>query len=95
MYFVYSLLCADGTIYTGITTDLDRRVGEHNSSKLGAKYTRSRRPVKLIYQKQFTTRSEALVEEAKIKKLKRSDKEKLTLTNLSLQKSLLTPPSIE
>ena len=77
MYFVYSLLCSDGTIYTGITTDLDRRVGEHNSSKLGAKYTRSRRPVKLIYQKQFATRSEALVEEARIKKLKRSDKLKL------------------
>ena len=77
MYFVYSLLCSDDTIYTGITTDLDRRVGEHNSSKLGAKYTRSRRPVKLIYQKQFATRSEALVEEVRIKKLKRSDKLKL------------------
>jgi len=77
MYFVYSLLCADNTIYTGITTDLDRRVSEHNSSRLGAKYTRSRRPVKLIYQKQFESRSEALVEEARIKKLKRSDKEKL------------------
>ena len=77
MYFVYSLLCADDTIYTGITTDLDRRVGEHNSSKLGAKYTRCRRPVKLIYQKQFTTRSEAQIEEARIKKLKRGDKLKL------------------
>jgi len=77
MYFVYSLLCRDDTIYTGITTDLDRRVGEHNSSPLGAKYTRSRRPVKLIYQKQFDTRSEALIEEARIKKLKRSDKLKL------------------
>lgn len=77
MYFVYSLLCSDDTIYTGITTDLDRRVGEHNSSKLGAKYTRSRRPVKLIYQKQFDTRSEAQVEEVRIKKLKRSDKLKL------------------
>ena len=77
MYFVYSLLCSDNKIYTGITTDLDRRVGEHNSSKLGAKYTRCRRPVKLIYQKQFATRSEALVEEARIKKLKRSDKLKL------------------
>lgn len=77
MYFVYSLLCADGTIYTGITTDLDRRIEEHNSSSLGAKYTRSRRPVKLIYQKQFSTRSEALIEESRIKKLKRSDKEKI------------------
>jgi len=77
MYFVYSLLCSDNTIYTGITTDLDRRVGEHNSSKLGAKYTRSRRPVKLIYQKQFESRSQALIEEARIKKLKRSDKLKL------------------
>ena len=51
MYYLYILKCSDGTLYTGITVDLKRRVGEHNTSKLGAKYTRSRRPVKLVYSK--------------------------------------------
>lgn len=78
MYHLYILLCADGTMYTGITTDLERRIGEHNSSKLGAKYTKARRPVKLIYCKEFGNRSEALKEEARIKKLSRTEKEKLT-----------------
>ncbi|MFA5931867.1 MAG: GIY-YIG nuclease family protein [Candidatus Paceibacterota bacterium] len=74
MYYVYILKCADKTLYTGITTDLKRRVIEHNSSKLGAKYTSGRRPVKLVYSKKFKTRSTALKEEAKIKGLKRSEK---------------------
>ena len=69
MYYLYILECADGTIYTGITTDVERRVKEHNGSKLGAKYTRARRPVKLIFQKEFESRSEAMIEEARIKKL--------------------------
>jgi len=59
MYFLYILQCADQTLYTGITTDLDRRIKEHNSSKLGAKYTKIRRPLKLVYSQQFTDRSEA------------------------------------
>ncbi len=74
MYFVYILQCNDNTLYTGITTDLERRVKEHNHSKIGAKYTKARRPVKLIYSKEFANRSEALVEEARIKKLSRSEK---------------------
>ena len=74
MYHLYILKCADKTLYTGITTDLKRRVVEHNSSKLGAKYTSSRRPVKLVYSKRFKNRSVASKEEARIKKLKRSDK---------------------
>ena len=48
MYFVYILECADGTLYTGITTDLERRLDEHNNSSKGAKYTRARRPVVLV-----------------------------------------------
>ncbi len=71
------LQCKDNSLYTGITTDLARRVKEHNSSKLGAKYTRARRPVKLVYSKEFETRSEALIEEARIKKLARVEKIKL------------------
>lgn len=74
MYFVYILKCNDGTLYTGITSDLDRRIKEHNSSKLGAKYTKVRRPVKLVYSKEFFDRSTAMIEEARIKKLSRSDK---------------------
>lgn len=74
MYFVYILECSDNTFYTGITTNLERRVKEHNTSKIGAKYTKVRRPVKLIYSKEFNNRSEASVEEARIKKLSRIEK---------------------
>jgi len=71
MYYLYILKCADKTLYTGITTDLKRRIAEHNSSKLGARYTYSRRPVKIVYYKKFKNRSTASKEEARIKKLKR------------------------
>jgi putative endonuclease len=74
MYFVYILQCCDGTLYTGITSDLDRRIKEHNCSKLGAKYTKARRPVKLVYSKEFIDRATALIEEARIKKLSRNEK---------------------
>lgn len=74
MYYVYVLKCVDKTLYTGITTDLKRRVIEHNSSKLGAKYTSSRRPTELVYSKKFKDRSIASKEEARIKKLKRVEK---------------------
>lgn len=74
MYYLYILKCADKTLYTGITTDLKRRVFEHNSSKLGAKYTSSRGPVKLVYSEKFKNRSSASKEEARIKKLKRNKK---------------------
>ena len=80
MYFVYIIQCNDQTLYTGITTDLDRRIEEHNSSKLGAKYTKVRRPVKLVYSKDFINRSEASKEESRIKKLSRLEKINL-LTN--------------
>jgi len=74
MYFLYLLKCADGTLYTGITVDLKRRVKEHNTSKLGAKYTSARRPVKLIYSKKFSNRSFASKEENRIKNLSRKEK---------------------
>lgn len=74
MYYLYILKCADKTLYTGITTDLKRRVVEHNDSKLGAKYTSARRPVKLIYSKRFKNRSNAAKEEVRIKKLNRIQK---------------------
>ncbi|MDO8565667.1 MAG: GIY-YIG nuclease family protein [Candidatus Moranbacteria bacterium] len=73
-YYLYILKCADGTLYTGITVDLKRRIIEHNSSALGAKYTRGRRPVTLIFSKKFRTRSTASVAESRIKKLSREEK---------------------
>ncbi len=76
-WFVYILKCADGTLYTGITTDLERRVSEHNDGKLGARYTRARRPVQLVYTASFLNRSEASVAEAQIKKLSRRKKQAL------------------
>ena len=76
-YFLYLLECSDGTLYTGITVDVERRVGEHNNSKLGAKYTRARRPVKLVYTKKFRDRSTALRAEARVKKMTREEKLRL------------------
>ena len=81
MYFLYILECADGTLYVGITTDVVRRVAEHNGSPLGAKYTRGRRPVTLVFSRAFVGRSEASVEEARVKKLSRAGK--LALINRS------------
>ena len=76
-YFLYILRCNDLTLYTGITTDLKRRINEHNKSSLGARYTRGRRPVKLVYSKKFNSRSLATKEEYRIKKLTRSKKMEL------------------
>ena len=77
MYYLYILKCADNTLYTGITTNIERRLKEHNSSKLGAKYTAARRPVKLVYQAEFINRSEASKQESMIKGLSREQKLKL------------------
>ena len=74
MYYLYILQCADKTLYTGITVDLDRRIVEHNDLKLGSKYTRARRPVKLVYSKKYHNRSTASKAEAEIKKLPREEK---------------------
>jgi putative endonuclease len=76
-YNTYILLCSDQTLYTGYTTDLNRRLREHNKTNKGAKYTRSRRPVKLLMAWTFKSRSEALKFEYKIKKLSRKEKLKL------------------
>lgn len=76
-YFVYILECSDKTFYCGYTIDLEKRVFNHNNSKVGAKYTKARRPVKLIYYEEFQFLSDALKREAEIKKLKKADKIKL------------------
>ena len=73
-YFVYILECADKTLYTGYTTDLEKRLLSHNTSKTGAKYTRARRPVILIYSEKFKTKSAALKRELAIKQMTRKEK---------------------
>ena len=72
-YYAYMLRCADGTIYSGYTTDLERRTAVHNSG-LGAKYTRSRLPVSLVYYEVFSTKQEAMKREAAFKKLAHAKK---------------------
>jgi putative endonuclease len=77
-WFVYMLRCADDTLYTGITTDLERRLKEHNSdNKKGAKYTRVRRPVQLVYSEEKTDRSSAGKREYEIKQFSRAKKNQL------------------
>lgn len=73
-FHIYLLRCSDGTLYCGSTKDLERRVREHNESKLGARYTKARRPVKLVYSEEFETWSAALKRECAVKKLSRAEK---------------------
>jgi putative endonuclease len=80
MYHVYIVECNDKSLYTGISRDIEKRLFEHNNSEKGAKYTRSKRPVKLVYSAVFTSRSEAAKEEYRIKKLSKDEKIKLIST---------------
>lgn len=73
-WFLYVLECADETLYTGITTDPQRRVHEHNHTSRAARYTRARRPVELVAQWPYPGRSEASRAEAAFKKLDRAEK---------------------
>ncbi|MBI4457857.1 GIY-YIG nuclease family protein [Candidatus Uhrbacteria bacterium] len=77
-WHVYMVRCGDGSLYTGITTDLERRLGEHNSGK-GAAYTRSRLPVSLVYREEYMNESDARKREAAIKKLPKSEKERIAV----------------
>lgn len=76
MHYVYIVECADGTYYTGYTTDVERRVAEHDAGE-GAKYTRGRTPVELVHVEEYETRSAAMSREHGIKSLSRRDKERL------------------
>lgn len=69
--------CADGSLYTGVTTDVERRLRQHNDPKGGAKYTRARQPVALVYSEKCADRSTAQTKEAVLKKLSRQQKEAL------------------
>lgn len=77
-YYVYILLCADKTFYIGTSNNVEKRVKTHNAGK-GAKYTKARRPVQLLYTEKLTDKSTALKREIELKKYSRSKKEKLLL----------------
>jgi putative endonuclease len=76
MHFVYVVECRDGSLYTGYTTDVERRVGEHNDGT-GAKYTRGRGPVELVHVEEFESKSAAMSREYAVKQLTRRQKERL------------------
>lgn len=76
MFYVYILKCGDGSFYCGYTNDIEKRVEKHKSGK-GAKYTRSRLPLEVVYVEEFDNKSDALKRECEIKKLSRIQKEKL------------------
>jgi predicted GIY-YIG superfamily endonuclease len=76
--FVYLLRCADGTLYCGWSTDPERRLCQHQAGT-ASRYTRTRRPVKLVYTREFATRSEAMKEEVRIKRLPAREKRRLWL----------------
>lgn len=77
-WYVYLLRCADNSLYCGVTTDVERRIAEHNNcNKLGAKYTRVRRPVELAYQEEHPSRQQACQREYQVKQLTKVKKEKL------------------
>ena len=80
IWYLYIVRCSDDTLYTGITTGLARRLNEHNTSKRGAKYTKARRPINLVYYELYQSRSNAQKAEHKFKKLTRKQKEKKIAT---------------
>ena len=90
-WFVYIVRCYDGSYYTGITTDLARRIAEHNSSGDGAKYTRPRRPVALVYFETAQSRSMAAQREYSIKKMSPVGKTRLIALHATLAASLHQP----
>ena len=75
-HYVYVLRCADDTLYTGYTTDVERRVAEHEAGE-GAKYTRGRTPVEVVHTERYDSRSAAMSREAALKQLSRAQKERL------------------
>lgn len=79
MYYLYLLRCSDNSLYCGQTKDLDRRIKEHNGDNSISKYTRARRPVKLVYFEKYRTLSKVLKREFEIKKMPKIQKEKMII----------------
>ncbi len=85
-WFVYILRCADNTLYTGITNNIVRRIDEHNNNNRRASaYTRARRPVVLVYQESFHTRSQASKREYQIRQLSRQEKDGLLSIEIDIE----------
>lgn len=77
MWFVYMIRCSDNSLYTGVTTNIERRFKEHQESKKGSKYARAKIPLRVVYQETHPNRSEAQIREAQLKKYTKTEKEKL------------------
>ena len=87
-FSLYILKCADGTYYTGIAADVARRIAQHNGDKpRGARYTSARRPVQLVYEAKFPSRSAALKEEIRVKRLTRDQKQALVAAFSAAQRA--------
>lgn len=85
-YFIYILECSDKTLYTGITSDITKRLRQHNGEIVGgAKYTRARRPIALVYREEVKTHAKACAREAEIKAMSRAEKEKLVALSKNLK----------
>ena len=80
--YTYMVRCNDNSLYTGWTTNLQARIKEHNEGESGAKYTRARRPVRLVYHEEFDTKSAAMKRECEIKRLSKKKKENLVKNHL-------------
>lgn len=83
---VYMIRCSDASLYTGVTTDIVRRFTEHKKGKIGAKYTKAKIPLSVVYVEKCASRSEAQIREAQIKKLKKDEKELLVKSQVKLPK---------
>ena len=82
IWYMYVVRCSDGSLYTGITTNVRRRVHEHNSTKRAARYTRARRPVYLVYHHRCANRAEAMVSETGFKRMAKKKKEQFILDRI-------------
>jgi putative endonuclease len=86
-WFVYMIRCSDASLYSGVTTDVERRFNEHKEGKVGAKYTRARIVLHMAYIETCGSRSEAQVREAQLKKLSKAEKEALVKTQKAARKT--------
>jgi putative endonuclease len=77
LWYVYMIRCSDGSLYTGVTTNIERRFKEHQESPKGSKYARAKIPLRVVYEETCASRSEAQVREHQIKKLSKKEKETL------------------
>ena len=89
-HYAYILECADGTYYCGYTNDLDKRIETHNAGK-GAKYTRARLPVRLVYSEEYDTKEEAMSREWHLKQLSRAQKDVLINSRKNVARDILAP----